>query len=118
MLAITRSISLLLLLLAASCGGDAREGGEGPCFAPGEVCGSGTCSQHGFCDTAQQCQIKRPDGSPCTEAKQCTGNRCESGTCAGGAVVCRADQALKRTQYTGGAIASVRPSAATSTPCR
>ena len=33
MLAITRSISLLLLLLEASCGGDAREGGEGPRIA-------------------------------------------------------------------------------------
>src|SRR3989442_2269994 len=38
---------------------------------------SGTCSQHGFCDSAQQCQIKRPDGSPCSEAKQCTGSHCE-----------------------------------------
>jgi len=79
-------VVLILLMLAAACGGSQAQ--EGPCFAPGEACGAAVCSQNGYCDQVQRCAVKLVDGAPCSEAKQCTGARCESGKCAGGPVVC------------------------------
>jgi len=82
-------LSLCLFVLAfAACDSDEE---EGPCFAPGEPCGAGHCSQAAFCGTDQLCVAKRVDGSECTEARQCLGGRCEQNVCAGGKLVCKDD---------------------------
>ena len=87
-MAARNAIVLILAMLAAACGGSQRQAQEGPCFAPGEACGAAFCSQAAYCDEVQRCASKLGDGLPCSEAKQCTGARCESGKCAGGPVVC------------------------------
>jgi len=71
--------------LVAACGEAAQ---EGPCFAPGEPCGTGFCSQSAYCDPTQQCVPKLQDGAACTDASQCTGAQCLSNACAGGPLVC------------------------------
>ena len=62
---------------------------EGACFSPGEACGTTLCSQFAYCNDGQHCLQKKADGESCTEARQCTGDRCEAGLCAGGPVVCK-----------------------------
>jgi hypothetical protein len=82
MTCVRSAIVALVLLVASACGTQ-----EGPCFAPGEPCGSGMCNQVSYCDEVR-CLIKKADGEPCAASKECTGNSCEAGKCTGGSVVC------------------------------
>ncbi len=74
-------------VLIVGCGGVQ---GEGPCFPPGEPCGTGLCSQAAYCDSTQHCVPKLPDGTACTDSSQCVGAQCNSNVCAGGPrLVCK-----------------------------
>lgn len=75
---------LLAAVFATGCG----SAQEGPCFAPGEACGGGTCAQSAFCDASQTCTPKLNAGSACTDPKQCRSNQCTANLCAGVALAC------------------------------
>ena len=79
-----KALRLLVLVAAAGCSEE-----EGDCFAPGETCGSGACSQSAYCGPNQACVSKGADGTSCTEARQCLGAQCVDQRCAGGPLVCK-----------------------------
>lgn len=79
-----RTLLLIPVTLASAC----EPGPGGTLLRSGRGGDPEFCSQQAYCDVTQRCSSKLADGSPCTDARQCTGARCESGKCAGGAVAC------------------------------
>jgi hypothetical protein len=79
-----RRLFWLFVLVLVACGGRESDP-EGRCFDPGEACGAGFCSQSGYCAQGERCVSKLVDGSACSEPRQCTGDRCDTGRCTGGA---------------------------------
>jgi hypothetical protein len=54
----------------------------------GESCSSASCAIDAYCDGNNLCAVRRADGEPCAEYRECRANQCTAGKCGPPPAIC------------------------------